>query len=119
MRTTGMIFGVMKLEAEAEWRLFTRNGATATNTLSLTTANMTSGVYADIELFIVEYSTLSCEVTARVDGMYLRDANGVVITHRVLYASGTEMNFVPCYVKTGSAASEVPLVDWACAVQAR
>ena len=121
VRTTGSIFGIYKIDGGTVWRCVTRNDTTVTDTISVTSNDMTSGVYHELEVQIAEFSTLQCVVTFLVDGYYLRDNTSYsnVIEHRVSYASLTEMNFVALYAKAGSANSEVPLVDWAIAAQAR
>ena len=115
IRTTGSIFGIAKFDGDTVWRGVSRNGTTTTNTASSMSDNMTSGVYAELEVRIEEFTTTQCVVTFLVDGTYLRDdttfAN--VITHRVAYSGLTVMNFVACYIKAGGANSEVPNVDWA------
>lgn len=120
-RVTGSIFCVEKRDGETAWRCTTRNGTTVTTTLSGTANNMTSGEYHELELHIKERDALNCVVTFLYDGIYLRDTTTYanVIEHVVAYASLTEMNFVPLYVKAGSANSEVPLVDWSLAAQTR
>lgn len=120
-RTTGSIFGIYKVDGGTVWRCITRNGSDATDTISVTSNDMASGVYQELEIRIEEFSTTQCVVTFLVDGFYLRDNTTFnnVISHRVAYASLTEMNFVPCYAKAGGGTSEVPNVDWAIAAQQR
>lgn len=120
-RTSGSIFGIYKVDGGTVWRCITRNGSDSTDTISVTSNNMTSGVYTDLEVFIVKFSTTQCVVTFKVGGDYLRDTTSYNnrIEHRVSYASLTEMNFVALYCKAGDTNSEVPLVDYACAVQVR
>ena len=120
-RTSGSIFGIYKVDGGTVWRTITRNGSDSTDTISITSNDMTSGTYLDLEVHICEFNTLQCVVTFLVNGLYLRDNTSFnnPISHRVSYASLTEMNFVPCYIKAGSANSETPNVDYAVGAQAR
>ena len=109
-RTTGSIFGIYKVDGGTVWRCITRNGTDSTDNISLTTAGGAS--HQVLEVFIKDFSVLQCVVTFKVDGVFLRDTTtGLVIEHRVNYASNTEMNF-GVYVKAGSANSETMNVDW-------
>jgi len=121
VRTSGSVFAVFKKDGETEWRLHTRNGSTYTEALSSTTAGGSG--YQEIEIFVDEYSTTECVVTAKVNGDWLKYAvsagegiAGQVISHRVAYSSLTEMNF-GVYVKCGTSASQVVNVDLAGAAQ--
>ena len=120
-RTSGSIFGIYCSDGDTVLHAYTRNGSTSTDTASTVSNTDTSGTYREWEMHICEFSTTQCVVTFLVDGYYLRDdttyAN--VIEHRVSYASLTEMNFVPGYIKAGSANSETPLIDWCVAAQTR
>lgn len=115
VRTSGSIFGVFKKDGETEWRLHTRNGSTYTESLSATTAG--GSAQQKIEIFVDDYSSTECVVTCKVDGAWLKyppsageGIAGMTISHRVAYASLTEMNF-GVYVKCGTAASQVVNVD--------
>ena len=113
-RASGNLFVIEKRDGETEWRLTTRNGTAVTTTLSSHTAGVTTAQtgWQTLEIFIFDLDGgTNVEVCAKVDGMYLRDTNGVVITHRRLIASSTEMNFgVAC--KNGSANNELIYVDY-------
>lgn len=120
-RTSGSIFGIYKSDGDTVWHCYSRNGTTSTDTTTTIANHMASGTYQELEVRIEEFSTTQCVVTFLVDGLYLRDDTvyAYPVTHRVAYASLTEMNFVACYIKAGSANSEVPNVDWAIAAQVR
>lgn len=113
-RASGNLFVVEKRDGETEWRLTTRNGSNVTSTLSTHTAGVSSSQasFQTIEIFIFDLDGgTNVEVCAKVDGMYLRDTNGVVITHRRLIASSTDMN-AGVAVKNGSANNELVYVDY-------
>ena len=113
-RATGNIFVVEKRDGETEWRLTTRNTAAVTTTLSTTTAGVANDLtdWQVIEIFIFDLDGgTNVEVCAKVDGLYLRDTNNVVITHRRLIASSTEMMpFVA--VKNGDTNNELLYCDY-------
>ena len=121
VRTSGSVFGIYKIDGGTVWRTHSRNGSTATDTVTQSSNNMTSGVYHELELQIQDFSANQCVVTYLLDGVYLRDNTSYanVIADRVSYSSLVVMNFVACYCKAGGATSEVPLVDWALAAQVR
>ena len=113
-RATGNLFVVEKRDGETEFRLTSRNGTAVTTTLSTTTAGVSNDLnsFQEIEIFVFDLDGgTTVEVNAKVDGMYLRDTNNVVITHRRLIASSTEM--MPfAAVKNGSANNELLYVDY-------
>lgn len=108
-RASGNIFCVEKRDGETQWRLSTRNGATATSTLSTTTAGGASFVTVEIE--VEEFDSVNFYVVALIDGVILRDANGTRIRHTVAISGSTEMMF-GAYVKAGSGSSEVLSCDY-------
>lgn len=119
VRTSGSVFGIYKVDGGTVWRAHARNGSTATDSISVTTAGGAS--YQTLEVIVEEETTLRCTVTYKVDGAYLRDSTTQnVIEHKVLYASLTEMNF-GVYAKTGDAtpSSLTVNVDWLGAGQVR
>lgn len=103
-----------KRDGETQWRLTTRNGSASTSTLSTTTAG--GSAYQKLEILVEDYTGTSCQVTAKVNGDFLRDSNNLPIRHTILYASATEMQ-VGFGVKNGGANLETLNVDYVCATQ--
>ncbi len=116
-KTTGNYALIYKVDGETVWRCRSRNGTQTTDNTSSTTAGGTA--FQELEIEIVEYSTTQCQVVYKVDGAYLRDTNtNEVISHRLDYASATEMH-LGVYLKAGGANSETLVVDWLAAGQVR
>lgn len=125
LRITGNWFAIYKVDGETVWRCNSRNGTgtgsgTALGIQSLTTAGGTS--YQTLEIFVHDFDGgTNVEVTYKVDGVYLRDANAngnPVIVHRILIASSTEMQLF-FGVKNGFTNLETLSVDYAYGAQTR
>jgi hypothetical protein len=116
-RVTGDIIGIYKVDGGTVWRCVSQVNGTATVTVSGKTAGGTAAQV--LEVVVKDWDGVSMQVLFKVDGEYLKDANGVVIRHTVLIASATEMN-VGVYVKTGGGAGgETVNVDYIAAQQNR
>ena len=113
-RASGNLFVVEKRDGETEWRFTTRNSSAVTTTLSTTTAGVSNDLnsFQEIEIFVFDLDGgTNVEACAKVDGMFLRDTNNIVITHRRLIASSTEM--MPfAAVKNGDTNNELLYVDY-------
>lgn len=117
MRASGSIIAIYKIDGGSVWRCHTRDNSGTTDTVSTTTAG--GSAYVELEMEALEYTGTQASVVFKVDGNYLKDANGNVIRHTMAYASLTEMSF-GLYLKTGGAgAGEVLLCDYAAAGQVR
>lgn len=115
VRTSGNYAVIYKVDGGTVWRCSSRNGSDVSDNVSLTTAGGTA--FQELEIEIVEYSTTECEIVYKVDNVPLRDTNtNDVISHRLPYASATEMNF-GAYLKAGGANSETLVIDWLAAGQ--
>lgn len=91
LKVSGDCVAIYKVDGGTVWKAVSvSNGGTATVSTSTTTAGGAS--YQVLEIFIEHYTTLLAEVTFKVDGVYLKDSNGIVIRHTVAYASSTEMS---------------------------
>jgi VCBS repeat-containing protein len=110
---TGIV--IYKVDAGTVWRCYSKNGATATDSVSTTTAGGSAQRLA-IEVQAVDATNV--EIMFYCNGAPLRDSNGRSIKHRMPYASATEMDF-GVYAKAGSANSLTVNVDWIYAAQRR
>jgi hypothetical protein len=109
VRTSGCIACLYKVDGGTVWRCHSRNGATANDTASTTTAG--GAAYQDLEVEFHEGDGTNVTVVYRVNGSLLKDSNGFPIRHQVPIASATEMHLA-VYAKAGGANSEVVNVDF-------
>ena len=117
LRTTGSNLAIYKVDGGTVWRCQSMCNGTATDTVSTTTAGGTSPQV--LEIVCKDWDGTNMQVLFKVDGVYLKDSNGLVIRHTVAIASATEMN-VGVYVKTGGGAGgETVNVDYIVAQQNR
>lgn len=121
-RASGNLFVVEKRDGETEWRLTTRNGSAVDSTISTTTAGVTDDTasWQVIEIWVQQLDALNVQCVAAVDGKYLRDTSGnnLVIKHKRLIASSTEMNLM-MGIKNGDTNNELLYVDYALGAQTR
>lgn len=116
MRTTGDVLGIYKVDGGTKWICISQVNGTAVTTTSTTTAGGSS--YQKLEVEVVDHDSVAGYATFKCNGEYLRDTNGLVIRHRVPYASSTEMQ-VGFGVKNGFTNLETLNVDYVAAVQQR
>lgn len=116
MRTSGDVFGIYKTDGSTVWKCITQTNGTAVTTTSTTTAGGSS--YQKLEIELADHNSTTGYATFKVDNEYLKDSNGNIIRHAVLYASATEMQ-VGFGVKNGDTNAETLNVDWVVAVQQR
>jgi hypothetical protein len=107
---------IYKIDGETVWTAASGNGANRTVTKSTKTAGGTA--YQELEITAADWDGVSMMVTFKVDGEYLKDANGNVIRQTVLIASATEMS-VWAAAKAGGSNIETVLVDYIYAAQKR
>lgn len=91
-----------KNEDTTTWRFHTEINGSSTSTLSATTAGGSSPQRLRIECMPVSSTVFECRPF--VDGVQLKDANGVPIMHRVTLGTATDMDF-GAYVKSGAGTS--------------
>ena len=115
MKTTASGFGIFKVDGGTVWKCWSSKSTTQTITASTTTAGGTA--YQVLEFEFQPISSTEAMVYFWVDGVQLVDSNNKSISHSVTFASATEMHFVPCYAKAGSANSETPEVSSVYAAQ--
>jgi hypothetical protein len=94
LRVTGNMFAIYKVDGGTVWRCGSRNGSGATSanvvdSVSTTTAG--GAAYQVLEIFVKDWDGVNSEILFKVDGLYLRDTNGLVIRHTMAIASSTEM----------------------------
>lgn len=116
MRTTGDVLGIYKVDGSTVWKTISQVNGTAVTNTSVTTAGGSS--YQKLEVEVVDHDTTAGYATFKCNGDYLKDSNGLVIRHRVPYASSTEMQ-VGFGVKNGDTNLETLNVDYVAAVQQR
>jgi hypothetical protein len=117
MRVTGDIFGLYKIDGGTKWVAITQTNGTATTTTSSTTAGGSAAQVLEIEATDFDGVTMTC--TFKVDGTYLKDANGNKIIHSATISGATEMN-LGLYVKSGGGAGgETVDMDYVCGLQTR
>lgn len=116
LRVTGSILGIQKVDGGTVWQAFSGNNGTVTTTTSTKTAG--GSAYQTLEIETAPKDSLGCYVLFKVDGDYLKDTNGNIIRHSVLFASQTEMA-VFLAVKNGGTNLETLLCDYIAAWQKR
>lgn len=116
VRTSGSIIAVYKIDGGTVWRCHTRNGSSSTDTVSTTTAG--GSAYSQIEIEARDYDGVNMQVEFRVDGVVLKDTNGLPIRHYMPISGAAQMSAIG-YIKAGSGTSEVLNVDHIYAAQLR
>ena len=116
-KTTASGFGIYKKDGGTVWRCWSSKSTTQTDTASTTTAGGSSYQLLEFEAQPISSTELMCYFW--VDGVQLVDTNNRPISHTVTFSSATEMHFVPCFAKAGSANTETPEVRAAFASQIR
>jgi hypothetical protein len=93
-RASGTLAVIYKVDGGTVWRCQSRNGSETTDTVTTATAGGSS--YQLLEVYgDCNYSNgLKCQVTYKVDGNFLKDANGKVVVHTFLVAAATVMSLV-------------------------
>jgi hypothetical protein len=89
MRASGSLAVIHKIDGETVWRCTTRNGSSTTTTVSTTTAG--GAAFQELEVIGQDTDGVNFTFTFKVNGVYLRDANGLVIRHSVPIASASIM----------------------------
>lgn len=100
---------IYKVDGGTVWRFITSNGTTRTDSVSTTTAG--GSAYQVLEIETRHQSATEVSLIPKVDGVQLKDSNGNLIEHKVLYASATEMQAF-AGVKNGGANEETLNVDY-------
>lgn len=113
--TTGVL--IYKVDGGTVWRVYSKNGANITDSVSTTTAGGTAWQALGIEILAVDGTNV--EMIFTCNGSPLRDSNNRPIKHRMPYAAAGEMRLVPCYAKAGSANSLTVNCDYVYAAQRR
>lgn len=117
LRASGCIAAIYKVDGETVWRCVTRNGSTVTVTQSTKTAG--GSAYQELEIIGQDADGVSMTFTFKVDGEYLKDANGLVIRHSVAI-SGASIMSLAAGAKLGAITNnDVLLVDYLYAAQHR
>ena len=115
-RATGSLAVIYKVDGGTVWRCQSRNGSEVTDSISTTTAG--GSAWTTLEIIVHDYTTTRAQITYKVDGVFLKDSNNVVIKHTLLVAAATEMDLV-IGVKNGDTTLETLLVDKIMAKQLR
>jgi hypothetical protein len=117
VKVSGSTVAVEKRDGETAFRFTTAvNGVGVTTLSNLAVASATDYV---VEISVKDWDGTAMRATAKVNGDYLKDTNGNVITHRVPIASSTEMALF-AGVKLGAATNnDVMNLDYWFASQTR
>ena len=119
---------IYKVDGGTKWKVHTEintlankagdgsSGASDALVQSNTTAGGSSAQVLRIEA--LPRSSTVFEVRFFVDGVLLKDSNGVAIMHAVALGTATDMDMVAGYVKAGGATDEILYVDYAYGGQA-
>ncbi len=89
VKVSGSTLSIYKVDGESVFRVASACNGTSTVTQSTTAA--VGATWYVLEIFCNDYDGVKMEVTFKVDGVFLRDSNNLVIKHTVLIASATEM----------------------------
>lgn len=117
LKVSGSCLGIYKIDGEQVWRAVSSCNGTSTVTKSLTAA--AAATWYDLEIEAVDFDGVTMTVVFKVDGAYLKDANGYVIRHSVAIASATEMQLF-AGIKLGAGTNNDTLkVDYWYAAQKR
>lgn len=118
IRASGSLAVIYKVDGESVWRCTARGNTTVTISQSSTAA--VGSTWYVLEIIVKDWDGVQMEVSYKVDGAYLKDANtGSIITHRVPIASATEMAmFVGCKLGAGTN-NDTTKIDYALGCQTR
>lgn len=107
-----------KTDGSEVWKFHTEINGTATDSTSTADCTTTSDQLLRIECTPISSTVYECRPF--VDGVQLKDSNGVAIMHRVTLGTATDMDF-GVYIKSGSGTSgqETLYVDYLYAAQVR
>lgn len=107
---------IYKVDGGTVWKCITSNGSTQTISTSTTTAGGSS--YQRLRIEVMDFNSTTAEVVFYVNNVPLKDSNGIVISHKILY-SGLSACKVAMGVKNGGANQETFNVDYATWAQRR
>jgi hypothetical protein len=89
LRTSGCYAAIEKRDGETQWRLSVRNGTGNASTLSTATAGGAN--YQTLEVAVEDFDATTMVVTGFVDGVRMKDSNGVPIRLTVAVAGAVTM----------------------------
>ncbi len=85
----------------------------------MTNKTVAAGTWYEFEIECLDYDGVTMQVAFKADGVYLKDANNVVVKHSVLIASAAAMQMF-AGAKLGAATNnDTLLVDYWYAAQKR
>jgi hypothetical protein len=117
MRASGCLACIYKVDGGTVWRCTARNGSTVTDTVSTKAAG--GAAYQELEVIGESPDQVNMTFTYKVDGEFLKDANGLVIRHTVPIASASIMS-VAAGAKLGAITNnDVLNLDYIYAAQRR
>ncbi len=117
VKVSGSALAIYKIDGEQVWRCVSSCAGTSTVTKSSRAAVAATDYILEIE--VKDWDQVSMQVCFRVNGEYLKDANGNEIRHTVAIASATEMQ-VWAGIKLGAATNnDTLLIDYILAQQTR
>ena len=101
---------IFKIDGGTVWRCASEINGTINEEVSVQTAGGAS--YQVLRIIGHAVDGTNMEFTYFMDGSPLTDSTNRPISHRLAYASATEMRLVACYAKAGSTNSETVNVDY-------
>jgi hypothetical protein len=89
VKVSGSTLAIYKVDGESVFRC--ASACNGTSTVTKSNKSAVGATWYELEIICNDWDGVSMEVSFKVDGEYLKDANNVVIKHTVLIASATEM----------------------------
>jgi hypothetical protein len=89
LKVSGSTLGIYKVDGESVFRTVSACNGVATVTKSTTPA--VAATWYVLEIFCADWDGVKMQVTYKVDGQYLKDANGLIIRDTVAIASAAQM----------------------------
>jgi hypothetical protein len=118
LRASGSIVAIYKVDGESVWRVTARNSSTVT--INQTTKAAVAATWYDLVIEVKDWDGVSMEVSYKVDGERLKDANtNSVIVHRIPIASATEMQMFVGAKLGASTNNDATKIDFAYGAQTR
>lgn len=89
-KVSGSTLAIAKIDGSDSY-LRCYSACNGTSTVTVSNKSVSAGTWYEFEIEAVDFDGVTMTVVFKVDGAYLKDANGYVIRHSVAIASATEM----------------------------
>lgn len=107
LKVSGSTLGIYKVDGEQVWRVV--SSCNGTSTVTLTNKAAAAATWYVLEIECRDWDQVSMQVSFKIDGEYLRDAQNNIIKHTVAIASATEMQMF-AGIKLGAATNNDTLL---------